>query len=304
MPPSPRSSQLPSGSQSPPPRRNWFVGLTVGILRGIGSLLTAIAGRLEANPSDPRPSLGVWGVALGLVAVVAVVVGRSPLEIATNPANPPTGQPIAPSSVAAPAIPADSLPLETAVPLDQDLPSPIASTELDTPSEVEAVPSTEDLNQTPSLGNETATESTLEPQVPRLSGDRDVDGEPLPDIPEELTAPLPPSQLEPAPLPLTPEQRLIAALQDRIKMVSEEYAADTIVSTVRIDFERNHLDVELLDRWYDLEEVDQDQLVSDLYDRGQQFDFYQIDILDAAGQLVARPAAIGDGMIVVRRVRI
>ncbi|TAF51662.1 MAG: hypothetical protein EAZ61_10075 [Oscillatoriales cyanobacterium] len=303
---------MPSGSQSLPPRRNWFVGLTVGILRGIGSLLTAIAGRLEANPSDPRPSLGVWGVALGLVAVVAVLAGRSPLtivsptplEIATNPVNPPTGQPISPPSAAAPAIPADFLPLETAVPLDQDLPSPIASTELDTPSEVEAVPSTEDLNQTPSLGDETATESTLEPQVPRLSGDRDVDGEPLPDIPEELTAPLPPSQLEPAPLPLTPEQRLIAALQDRIKMVSEEYAADTIVSTVRIDFERNHLDVELLDRWYDLEEVDQDQLVSDLYDRGQQFDFYQIDILDAAGQLVARPAAIGDGMIVVRRVRI
>ena len=294
------------------------MALTAGILRGIGSLLTAIAVRLEANPSDPRPSLGLWGGVIGLAVVLAVVVGRSPMtisspvppEIATGLTTPPTVNPtvnptLSPTTPpdALPIVPVDALPPGSVATLDQDLLSPIASPEPDTASDVESAPVVGATGETPVLDDATATEPTLAPQTPRLMDDRDFEGEPLPEVPEELTAPMPPAQMEPAPLPLTPEQRLIAALQDRIKMVSEEYATDTIVSTVRIDFERNHLDVELLDRWYDLDEVEQDRLVTDLYDRGQQFDFYNIEILDAAGQLVARPAAIGDGMIVVRRVR-
>jgi hypothetical protein len=63
------------------------------------------------------------------------------------------------------------------------------------------------------------------------------------------------------------------------------------------------LDVELADRWYDLNETEQDRLATDLRDRGEQFDFYDINLLDTSGQLVARPAAIGNTMIVVRRLR-
>lgn len=304
MPPSPRSSRSP---QTPPPRQNWFVALTAGILRGIGSLLTAIATRLEANPGDPRPSLGVWGVVIALGVAVAIGVGRSPmtisqpapLEIATDITTDITTQPETPTTSP------EALPLES-VPPDPDLDAqlPIAPTERDTALDSELANESMSETAIDATDIETEAEPATLPQDSRLLDDRDPDSEPLPDIPDELIAPMPASRLEPAPLPLTPEQRLIAALQDRIKMVSEEYAADAIVTTVRIDFARNHLDVELMDRWYDLEVAEQDRLALDLRDRGQQFDFYDIDIVDAAGQLVARPAAIGDAMIIVRRVRI
>lgn len=283
------------------------MALTAGILRGIGSLLTAIATRLEANPGDPRPSLGVWGVVIALGVAVAIGVGRSPmtisqpapLEIATDITTDITTQPETPTTSP------EALPLES-VPPDSDLDAqlPIAPIELDTALDSELANESVSETAINTTDIETEAEPAILPQDSRLSDDRDPDSEPLPDIPEELIAPMPASQLEPAPLPLTPEQRLIAALQDRIKMVSEEYAADAIVTTVRIDFARNHLDVELMDRWYDLEVAEQDRLALDLRDRGQQFDFYDIDIVDAAGQLVARPATIGDGMIIVRRVRI
>jgi hypothetical protein len=283
------------------------VALTAGILRGIGSLLTAIATRLEANPGDPRPSLGVWGVVIALGVAVAIGVGRSPmtisqpapLEIATDITTDITTQPETPTTSP------EALPLES-VPPDPDLDAqlPIAPTERDTALDSELANESMSETAIDATDIETEAEPATLPQDSRLLDDRDPDSEPLPDIPDELIAPMPASRLEPAPLPLTPEQRLIAALQDRIKMVSEEYAADAIVTTVRIDFARNHLDVELMDRWYDLEVAEQDRLALDLRDRGQQFDFYDIDIVDAAGQLVARPAAIGDAMIIVRRVRI
>ncbi len=283
------------------------MALTAGILRGIGSLLTAIATRLEANPGDPRPSLGVWGVVIALGVAVAIGVGRSPmtisqpapLEIATDITTDITTQPETPTTSP------EALPLES-VPPDPDLDAqlPIAPTERDTALDSELANESMSETAIDATDIETEAEPATLPQDSRLLDDRDPDSEPLPDIPDELIAPMPASRLEPAPLPLTPEQRLIAALQDRIKMVSEEYAADAIVTTVRIDFARNHLDVELMDRWYDLEVAEQDRLALDLRDRGQQFDFYDIDIVDAAGQLVARPAAIGDAMIIVRRVRI
>lgn len=302
MPPSSRPPQPSRSPQTRPPRKNWLVALTAGILRGLGSLLTAIAVRLEANPSDPRPSLGVWGIVIVLVVAVAIGVGRSsmtslpstPLEIATEITTPP----------AIPPTPLEPLPLESTPPDPKlETQSPIAATDLDTVLDLELVSEAESESDT-RLDREKVTNPTAFPREPGLVDDwaEERDLESSLKIPDELTAPMPASQLEPAPPPLTPEQRLIAALQERIKTISEEYAADEIVSTVRIDFARNHLDVELMDRWYDLDEAEQDQLATDLRDRGQQFDFYDIDVVDATGQLVARPATIGDAMIIVRRV--
>ncbi len=267
----------------------------------MGSLLTAIAARLEANPSDPRPSLGVWGVVVALGVAVAIVVGRSPMTI-SQPAPLEIATDITTDITTPPATP-EPFPLEPTPPdPNLDSPSSIAATDLDTvldsdlASEIESETKAETKTN---LDRQEPAEPATFPQEPRLLDDR----EPLPEIPAELTAPNPSLRLEPAPPPLTPEQRLVAALQERIKMVSEEYIANEIVTTVRIDFAQNHLDVELMDRWYDLDEAEQDRLATDLRDRGQQFDFYDIDIVDAAGQLVARPATIGDAMIIVRRVR-
>lgn len=320
MPPAARPSSTPN-DRNTPPRQNWLVALTTGILRGIASLLTAIALRLEARPNDPRPSLGVWGLTIALGVTIAIVTGRSPTM---SPITSPLTSPMVDKSTTAMT----------------DLPEPETRSGLEDepdgglglPSTPSDLPSTPEADlRSPTLANDSTTESldpdrgtepdgqleldetaALDPSASTLtpseeggvdSLENDRDRERLPEIPDELTAPTPALALEPAPPPLTPEQRLIAALQERIAAISEDYATEAIVTTVRVDFAHNHLDVELADRWYDLAETEQDRFASDLRNRGEQFDFYDINLVDASGELVARPAAIGNAMIVVRRLR-
>ena len=289
---------MPSPASPPkaPPRKNWFVALTVGILRGIGSLFATIAKWLEANPSDPRPSLGLWGVAIGLAVAVTVGLGKVPTverlaigDLASQIADPTAEQPVEPgvSESSTGQAQLDAPDLETTQPESALAePSPIASARPGSDAELQIEPETVE-----DLAEEALEPSSAEPtELP-------------PTLPEELIAPTSAAQLEPAPPPLTPEQHLIAALQERIAAVSEEYAQDEIISTVRVDFARNRLEVELTDDWYGLDVAAQEQLASDLCDRGRTFDFYDLDIVDGAGELLARPASIGDATIVVRHSR-
>ncbi|MGD1901229.1 MAG: hypothetical protein ACFB9N_03210 [Geitlerinemataceae cyanobacterium] len=300
---SPRSPQA-----SPPPRRHWLVALTAGLFRGLGSLLTAIANRLEANPSDPRASAGVWGLAVVLGVAIAVAIGRMPTvtpEVATDVAARPAietrqaPEPAADSAEPEGAIAAPDPPPE----ILQDDPSDIAPAEpledpdaiadLETPPapiSAEPPPLDEALPEPDEISDEIDDETQLAADRPE-------------EIPNELTAPDAPQPLKPAPPPPTPEQRLVAALQQRIATVSDEYAESDLVTTVRVDFAQNHLDIEVSDRWYDLGETEQDRVAENLRDRGLQFDFYDFSVLDVDGRLLARQALVGDGAIVMRRLR-
>ena len=126
------------------------------------------------------------------------------------------------------------------------------------------------------------------------------------DIPSELEAPAASEKLEietvEPEIILTPEQNLIAAIQNRVTEITQDYAEDSIVS-VEADFRQGSLSVILSNLWYELSQSRQNKLANDLLKRSRQLDFQKLIIKDPEGTLIARNPVIGNSAIVIQRVK-
>jgi hypothetical protein len=121
--------------------------------------------------------------------------------------------------------------------------------------------------------------------------------------PPELTAPEAPVPVEPVREPepqLTPEQRLIAAIQEQVAEVTREYA-EGLIQSIEANFQGSLLVVKVGDEWYNIAEKRQDKLAAEMFARAKQLDFSKLDITDTKGSLVARSPVIGGEMIIVKR---
>lgn len=126
------------------------------------------------------------------------------------------------------------------------------------------------------------------------------------DIPAEITAPAAPKKIaietvEPK-IVLTPEQNLIAAIQNRVTEITQDYAEDLIVS-VEADFTENSLSVILSNLWYELSESRQNKLANDILKRSRKLDFQKLAIENTEGDLIARNPVIGNTAIILHRTR-
>ena len=101
-------------------------------------------------------------------------------------------------------------------------------------------------------------------------------------------------------LPLNPEQRLIADIQDQVAEVTNVYA-DGLIQSVEANFRRSLLMVRAGKDWYELEESRQDQMANELWRRSKQLDFSQLQLLDPDGDLVARSPVVGPAMVILKR---
>ena len=126
------------------------------------------------------------------------------------------------------------------------------------------------------------------------------------DIPSELEAPAEPKKLEletvEPEIILTPEQNLIAAIQNRVTEITQNYSDDLIVS-VEADFKQNSLSVILSNLWYELSESSQNKLANDILKRSRKLDFQKLAIKNTEGTLIARNPVIGNTAIILQRVR-
>jgi hypothetical protein len=107
---------------------------------------------------------------------------------------------------------------------------------------------------------------------------------------------LPPSP----PLKLTPEQALIARIQDQVAAISNRYASG-LVQSVQANFRGSRLIVNISDDWYSLSRVQQDKLASELLRRSQDLDFLKLEMIDGTGALLARSPIVGAEMIILKR---
>lgn len=108
-----------------------------------------------------------------------------------------------------------------------------------------------------------------------------------------------PAEVKPAP-PLTPEQRLIAAIQTQLEDVSQPYG-DNIVRSIQPDFAASTLNITVGDAWYLLKERLQDRLGADVLELAQKLDFKTMRVEDLAGNFVARNPVVGDALVIMRR---
>ncbi|PSB21242.1 hypothetical protein C7B65_04750 [Phormidesmis priestleyi ULC007] len=121
--------------------------------------------------------------------------------------------------------------------------------------------------------------------------------EPAPPIEEPAPEPEKPA---PPVIELTPEQKLIASIQDQVVTVADPYSSG-LIETIKPNFNRSRLSVSVGDDWYGLSRSQQDKLGDELLKRSQELDFSKLEITDAQGTLLARSPVVGSTMVILQR---
>jgi hypothetical protein len=277
----------------PTPQPFWKAKI-IQFLRGTIGVLEVTVDKLEAEPSEEDFSSSersAWKRILnqirsflpaglgsqlsdtalsGTIAVVAAVLIWGTTSIFTGK----------PTEVA--TVP-ESEPVTVTIPTPEVSATPTISTP---EISVDTEPSPPIVEETPVV---IATEEPIE----------ELTEEPPEEVPEEIPEPIP----TPTPvfIPLTPEQTLIASIENRISEVSDRVSSGIIKST-QANFATSSLVIKVSDQWYNLKPNQQDKLASEMFQRSQELDFSHLEIVDILDRLVARNPVIGTDMIIFQRV--
>ncbi len=120
----------------------------------------------------------------------------------------------------------------------------------------------------------------------------------LPDL-VAPTAPKPIETIQPA--PLTPEQSLIAGIQNQVAEISDRLGGG-LVKSFEANFSSSRLTVKLAEGWYGLSELAQNQLVNQMFKEANLLDFRNLEVMNLEGKLIARSPVIGSEMIILDRI--
>lgn len=138
---------------------------------------------------------------------------------------------------------------------------------------------------------------------PEVTASPEANLPPAIEAPAELTAPSAPEAVETIAVPppvLTPEQSLIAAIQQQVAQLTGEYA-DGSIESIQANFQDNFLSVKVSDNWYTFAPAKQDSIAADIWRRAQQLEFNKLEMFDNRGSLVARSPVVGSNMVILLR---
>lgn len=159
--------------------------------------------------------------------------------------------------------------------------------------------------------------ANVPPSEPGKTANVTTPSEPVPTpnvtAPPELTAPAepqpieiaPPPEPEPVPTPtptleLTPEQNLIASIENQVAEITDRYA-DGLIQSIQANFQGSRLAIKVGDDWYTLKPSQQDNLAARMLERAREFDFSHLEITDPEGTLLARSPVVGKDMVILKR---
>ncbi|AFZ35512.1 hypothetical protein Sta7437_1958 [Stanieria cyanosphaera PCC 7437] len=232
------------------------------------------------------------------VVIPEVTIPSQPITVTTNtPEIIDTSETEAKSTVVIPEVTIPSQPITVTT----NTPEIIDTSETETEKPIVIIPETEKSSQ-PEI---TKPSTEIPPKIVTLP-EVPVETETIPDIEtsatEQLKQPqLPPENLvQPQPFPLTPEQNLVAAIQSKLSEITNQYFDDLILS-IEANLLQNNLLVKLSDRWYNLNQSEQDKFASEILQKSQQLDFKKLEIIDTNGKLIARNPVVGKQIIILQR---
>jgi hypothetical protein len=101
---------------------------------------------------------------------------------------------------------------------------------------------------------------------------------------------------------MSPEQSLIADIQDQVTKISRSYASG-LIQSVEVNLPENRLIVNVGENWYGLMHSQQDVISQDILDQASSLDFKTLELRDPEGTLVARNAVVGQNMVILWRQR-
>ncbi|QMS88438.1 hypothetical protein HUN01_12840 [Nostoc edaphicum CCNP1411] len=166
------------------------------------------------------------------------------------------------------------------------------------PTEIAAVPPVEEVPvSTPTIT--TPPESVApEPQPPE-------EITPPPEVETTPATPEPEPEVTPTPTPtpiieLTPEQALIAAIENQVAEISDRIASG-LIKSIEANFRTSNLTVKISDDWYTLQESQQDKLAAEILQRSQELDFTHLEIIDSQKRLIARNPVVGTEIVIFKR---
>ncbi|MGK7963194.1 hypothetical protein [Crocosphaera sp.] len=114
----------------------------------------------------------------------------------------------------------------------------------------------------------------------------------LPELPQPV------KNIPSSPPKLTPEQSLIAAIQQEVTQLTRQYP-DDLIGRIEANFLGSRLRVTLGNKWYDLSPEEQDKLANTILERSRNLDFRKLEMLDEKGDLIARSPVVGNDIIIL-----
>lgn len=302
--------------------------LTITILRATVRLLEAAIARLEAPPPPPKPTLALPGTAEPGAPTLLPVADGNWVDRARLAAQQfsETARPVAQQALErarpllAKAQPywnrgwdwwtVNALPkIRSALPLslndkltDRNLTGAIATLVTVLLITINNLPTAQpppNISQVPPPQPPVVGEPTSRP-TPAVGS-----APPAPLPPVAPSQPVPPPAApgaiaSPSPLSQPPDQPLVAAIQDQVTAITDQYS-ERLIQSVQANFRSSRLIVTLGDGWYTLGSVTQDKLSTEILKRANKLNFIKLELTDGDGVLVARSPVVGSNMIILKR---
>ncbi|MDJ0680650.1 MAG: hypothetical protein QNJ18_12385 [Xenococcaceae cyanobacterium MO_167.B52] len=101
-------------------------------------------------------------------------------------------------------------------------------------------------------------------------------------------------------VPSTPEQKLIAAIEQRIAKIATSYEPE-LLTAIEADLKSSKLSITLDDQWYQTKSDRQDKIAYEILKRSRQLAFEKLIIQDKDGKLLARNPVVGNRMVILER---
>ncbi|PSO49814.1 MAG: hypothetical protein BRC33_05480 [Cyanobacteria bacterium SW_9_44_58] len=99
---------------------------------------------------------------------------------------------------------------------------------------------------------------------------------------------------------LTPEQGLIAAIQDQVSEITTRYA-EGLIESIEANFQDGRLIIAVSNDWFELSTRRQDELSKEMLARSRKLDFTKLVLTTVDGQVLARSPVVGEKMVILQR---
>ncbi|MBF2018009.1 MAG: hypothetical protein IGS23_23005 [Rivularia sp. T60_A2020_040] len=282
-------TEIPPSSEDKP-------GFLQKLQQGWSGILAKIRLILPAQFSAKLSDTALTGIIGGITAMVFLITSN------LSPSKPPEIAIVPPDTENIPVVSTTNPQSQetTSLPSEQENP-PIVEKTTSLPTQQENLPTVEETTSLP----------TQQENLPIVEETTSLPTEQEITSTVEETASLPTQQeeLETIPTPLTPEETLIAAIQNQIAQISvtpkgfssANRTFSGIIQSIQANFLNSNITIKLSNDWYSLDKKQQDKLTAEIWQRSQELDFTHLEITDLQSKLLARNPVVGTEMIILKR---
>ena len=295
------------GSEEKPGFLQKLQQIWVGIL---GKIRLVIPVQFSAKLSDTTLTGIIGGLVVMVFLITSNVFDRKPSEVAIVPSSTEIPQVVSTTEPESIVSEVEIPPVTEKTPLSTEEET-VSEPEIETPPVIEQIPlSTEEETisepeiETPPVTEKTASKPEIEnPPVIEQTPQAEIVLKPD-ETPEKQEL-----ETTPPPIPLTPEETLIAAIQNQVGEISLNFKGAKegdstfaeIIESIQANFLNSNLTIKINNDWYSLEKKQQNKLAAEILQRSQELDFTHLEITDLQGKLIARNPVVGTEMIIFKR---